>query len=504
MPPATAPPPRSPKPATPVMSGAPHRSRRHRRRSTTDPGRDSRSRARSSYRRPGLRPPKKRPAGHSEGPTWPLAPRPREPRAPHRQPQPLARKDLQLRKHRRLLVPPAVLRRRKQPQRPPLLVPLRRLPKLPLRRRKRRRAPLRRRAHLPGRKPKPQSRLRRAKRWRPQSVRSSGAPRVRASTRRRELPSHPRRRRRCSLAPSRSDPRQQRPSTISMRRRTDRSRLRARRSRRAFKEAIEAATPKPTTEAEADKVVESGAKTASATMHGQLATQKDAAVGPLKNPAAAEVAAGSHAGAAGEAARARTSRTAARAGVSRARRSASPLPAGAPRLLADRAPTDQAMAENDVTKEQLEKGNEPAFGADARRRGRPPRQHEAQAEAKYRKAEAKVQDNAERQAQGALAEGLGDMHGARRADRQGRRPAAGTKAKDAGRAPAHHRDRSTASRRRRGPTSKTSSRRWRPRPAESSSDGLAARRGTRIATRSRKRRAASAPGSRRGATTGRS
>ena len=145
------------------------------------PRTDSRSRARSRYRRPGLRPEKKRPASHSEGPTWPLAPRPREPRAPHHQPQPPARKDLQLRKHQRLvhpalslrLVQPALPRRSKRPQRPPLLVPPRRLPKLPLRRRKRRRVPLRRQAHLPRRKQKPQSRLHRAKRRRPQSVRSS-------------------------------------------------------------------------------------------------------------------------------------------------------------------------------------------------------------------------------------------------------------------------------------------------------------------------------------------
>ena len=191
----------------------------------------------------------------------------------------------------------------------------------------------------------------------------------------------------------------------------------------AFKKAIEAATPKPTTEAEADKVVESGAKTASTTMQGQLATQKDAAVGPLKNPAAS----GSAAGLAARRRRKRRSKPE-EAGPRPAPVSAAPVvpPPLPPERLdysEDRAPTDKAMAENDVNKEQLEKGNEPAFGQTLQARSTA-EQHEAQAEAKYRKSEANVQNQAERQAQGALAKGLGDVHGARgAADRQGGRPA---------------------------------------------------------------------------------
>jgi len=181
----------------------------------------------------------------------------------------------------------------------------------------------------------------------------------------------------------------------------------------AFKKAIEAATPKPTTEAEADKVVSSGAKTASTTMQGQLATQKDAAVGPLKNPAAAEVPPG-QIPAAPEKPLKPEEAGPRPAPVSAAPVVPPPLPAQRLDYSEDRAPTDKAMAENDVKKEQLEKGNEPAFGQTLQARSTA-EQHEAQAEAKYRKAEGNVQANAERQAQGALAKGLGDVHGARTA-----------------------------------------------------------------------------------------
>ena len=122
----------------------------------------------------------------------------------------------------------------------------------------------------------------------------------------------------------------------------------------AFKKAIEAATPKPTTEAEADKVVSSGAKTASTTMQGQLATQKDAAVGPLKNPAAAEVPPG-QIPAAPEKPLKPEEPGPRPAPVSAAPVVPPPLPAQRLDYSEDRAPTDKAMAENDVKKEQLEK-----------------------------------------------------------------------------------------------------------------------------------------------------
>ena len=47
------------------------------------------------------------------------------------------------------------------------------------------------------------------------------------------------------------------------------------------------------------------------------------------------------------------------------------------------------MAENNVTKEQLEKGNEPEFSKNLSER-KEVEKHEAQAEASYRKSEAQV------------------------------------------------------------------------------------------------------------------
>lgn len=181
----------------------------------------------------------------------------------------------------------------------------------------------------------------------------------------------------------------------------------------ALKKAIEAATPKPTTEAQANEVVKGGAKAASATMQGQLATQTDAAVGPMKDPAAAEVPPGS------QPAPPVTALKPEEVGPPPAPVSAAPVvppPLPAQRLdySADRAPADTAMAENNITKAQLEKGNEPAFGQTLEARSAA-EQHEAQAEAKYRKDEATVHKDAKGQAHGALAEGLGGVHGARAA-----------------------------------------------------------------------------------------
>jgi hypothetical protein len=177
----------------------------------------------------------------------------------------------------------------------------------------------------------------------------------------------------------------------------------------AFKDAIERATPKPTTEDQANEVVEGGAQKASATMQGQLAAQTNAAVGPMKNPAAAEVPpqpAGPETSLKSEEVGPRL------APVSAAPVVPPPLPAQRLDYSADRTPTEDAMAQNGVTETQLEKGNEPEFGKTLQARATAEK-HEAQAEAKYRKAEANLQHNAEGRAQGMLAEGLGGMHSAR-------------------------------------------------------------------------------------------
>jgi hypothetical protein len=90
-----------------------------------------------------------------------------------------------------------------------------------------------------------------------------------------------------------------------------------------------------------------------------------------------------------------------------------PLPAERFDFSSDRAPTDQVMAENDVTKQQLEEGNDPAFSPALEARAAADK-HEAGIEARYRQAESKIQGNALGAAQHALAQGLDGMHGARK------------------------------------------------------------------------------------------
>jgi hypothetical protein len=178
-----------------------------------------------------------------------------------------------------------------------------------------------------------------------------------------------------------------------------------------LKQAIEAATPKPKTESQAEDVMKNGAGKASGTLRSVLATERDAAAGPMKSAAATEV----------PVVQAETTPAAALQsepiGPPPAPVSAAPVvPASLPpeRLdySADRASADQVMAENDVTKEQLQEGNDPAFGPTIAARSSAEK-HEATAEAKYRQGESKVQDQAHTAATLALAKDLAGMHGVR-------------------------------------------------------------------------------------------
>src|SRR5690606_18046382 len=91
-----------------------------------------------------------------------------------------------------------------------------------------------------------------------------------------------------------------------------------------------------------------------------------------------------------------------------------PLPPEKLDYSSDRGPTEQVMAENNVTEEQLKKGNEPEFGPTLEARAEA-EQHEASVEAAYRQQEVQLQSDAEGKAQAALARGLGGIHGARKA-----------------------------------------------------------------------------------------
>jgi hypothetical protein len=89
-----------------------------------------------------------------------------------------------------------------------------------------------------------------------------------------------------------------------------------------------------------------------------------------------------------------------------------PLPGQQLDFSADRAPTDQAMAENRVTTEQMQEGNDPVFGPVLSGRATAER-HEAEAAGIYRASEAKTRTDALTRAQVAVRAGLSGMHGVR-------------------------------------------------------------------------------------------
>jgi hypothetical protein len=175
-----------------------------------------------------------------------------------------------------------------------------------------------------------------------------------------------------------------------------------------LKEAIDKATPKPTTEDEAEAVMENGAAEANQTLRGAMTSERDTAAGPLK------AATGSEAPASDQPAPPKTELESEPVGSPPAPVSAGPvvpepLPPEQFDYSSDRASTDQAMADAGVSTEQLAKGNEPSFQSTLAERSTA-EEHEAQAQATYRQSEGKIQGQALKGAQGALATELGGMH----------------------------------------------------------------------------------------------
>jgi hypothetical protein len=178
-----------------------------------------------------------------------------------------------------------------------------------------------------------------------------------------------------------------------------------------LKKAIEDATPQPKSEDEANRVKNEGGTQASGALRGQLTTERDAAAGPMKSAAGTETPASAQP-APPETALKVQPPGAPPAPVSAAPVVPAPLPAQRLDYSADRAPTEQVMAQSNVTPEQLKKGNDPAFGPSLEARDAAEK-HEATAAATYRGQEAKVQADAQARAQGALAHGLAGIHAGR-------------------------------------------------------------------------------------------
>ena len=181
--------------------------------------------------------------------------------------------------------------------------------------------------------------------------------------------------------------------------------------RQKLREKIASTTEQPKTEAQATKVLKQGATDASASLKSDLKTQRDAAAGPMKDAADTEVKSSD------VKVDPESPLTLEPVGkppgkVSGASVAPESLPAERLDYSSDREPADRAMSEAGVSKEQLEKGNEPAFGPTIEARSTAEK-HEAKAEAQYRKSEAQVQGRARATAQNELAEGVGGMHGTR-------------------------------------------------------------------------------------------
>jgi len=179
--------------------------------------------------------------------------------------------------------------------------------------------------------------------------------------------------------------------------------------KKALTKAMDAHMGQPKTKDEADQVMKSGGKKASAEMHGSLSTERDQAAGSMKSAAATEVAPQEG----GKPPDMKTEAVGAPpAPVSAAPVVPPPLPPEQLDYSSDREPTDNAMSEAGVSKTQLEKGNEPEFNKTLSQRAEGEK-HEAEAEAKYRKSETVIQAQTRAAAKGELGEELGAIHGAR-------------------------------------------------------------------------------------------
>ena len=175
-----------------------------------------------------------------------------------------------------------------------------------------------------------------------------------------------------------------------------------------LKKAITDATRPPKTEAEADAVMKKGGKEASESLKADLGTERKAAVGPMAAAAATD------APLSGQPAPPVTELHVQPPGPAPARVSSdsvvpAPLPAERLDYSADREPTDRAMAQGDVTGDQLKKGNDPAFTPTLDSRATAEK-HEVTAKAQYRGQERVIQGAAHAEAAAALTDGLGGIH----------------------------------------------------------------------------------------------
>jgi hypothetical protein len=174
-------------------------------------------------------------------------------------------------------------------------------------------------------------------------------------------------------------------------------------------EAIDRRMGEPKTESEAVHVMKEGAKEANAEVSSHLASQRKATETPLRDAAKNEVAPAAE----GEKVEFKPEEIgAAPKPVSAAPVVPESIPDERLDCSSDRDSTDQAMAENNVSKDQLEKGNEPAFKQTLDSRSEA-EANEAKLPGNYRETEKKIQGRTHAIAAKELAGGLGEIHGSR-------------------------------------------------------------------------------------------
>jgi hypothetical protein len=182
-----------------------------------------------------------------------------------------------------------------------------------------------------------------------------------------------------------------------------------------LKAALKAAVPDPKDQEEAERTMKSGGVQTSTALKGELQGQHDAAAGPMTAVASpqGEVPASSQPA---PPAQTLTPEVPGQppAPVSAAPVVPAPLPDQKLDYSADRQASDQAMAENSVTTEQLQKSNEPSFGKVVQARA-DAEKHEAAVPDRFRKTEAGARAQAGSVAQQSMVQGLGGIHGSRSA-----------------------------------------------------------------------------------------
>lgn len=180
--------------------------------------------------------------------------------------------------------------------------------------------------------------------------------------------------------------------------------------REKLKKAIDATMQMPKTESDAKEVMKTGATKASDLLKGEVTTQNQTAGGELQS-ARTDVQVSAQ-GEVKEVGLTPEPLGAPPAPVTTEAAVPSPLPAEQLDYSSDRAPTDKAMADAGVTKEQLEQGNEPEFKANLAART-DAEKHEATVEQTYRKTEAGIREQTEHSAQNHVSQGLTNIHAAR-------------------------------------------------------------------------------------------